>query len=388
VTTVRDMGDSIGDLTKLRENIDRGSQIGPRMVRAGFIDGRGPFEGPIKVLAATPEEARKRVDEYADLGYVQIKIYSSVKPELVPVIVEEAHKRGLRVSGHVPSGMIAEQFIREGADEIQHMNFLFLNFMPDVKETRTPARFIEPGKRGADVDLQSKAVNDFVALMKNRHTVVDPTIGIWEGTYLDRPGEVARIDAAMFDRLPVQVQRASKTGGQALAVPDQATSDKYRASYANMVRMLKKLHDSGITIVAGTDAGSGYAFDRELEIYCEAGIPAAEVLQIATIQAAKVMHMDRDFGSITPRKYADLILVNGNPAERISNIRPVELVMLNVRSLPTCGDVPSVSNPRFLNKDHELCGADYCLSSMRDTMVSKTSFGVRVPMIVQISASG
>jgi imidazolonepropionase-like amidohydrolase len=164
VTTVRDMGNSIEDLTKLRENIDRGSQIGPRVVRAGFIDGPGPFEGPIKVLAATPEEARKRVDEYADLGYVQIKIYSSVKPELVPVIVEEAHKRGLRVSGHVPCGMTAEQFIRDGADEIQHMNFLFLNFMPDVKETRTPARFIEPGKRGADVDLQSKAVNDFVAL--------------------------------------------------------------------------------------------------------------------------------------------------------------------------------------------------------------------------------
>ncbi len=171
VTTVRDLGNPIDDLTKLRQQIEGGKQIGPRVVPAGFIDGPGPFEGPIKVLAATPEEARQRVDRYADLGYVQIKIYSSVKPELVPVIIQEAHRRGLRVSGHVPAGMTAEQFVRDGADEIQHMNFIFLNFMPDVKETRTPARFIEPGKRGAALDLNSQPVSDFIALLKQHHTV-------------------------------------------------------------------------------------------------------------------------------------------------------------------------------------------------------------------------
>jgi len=151
-----------------RQLIDGGRQIGPRVVPAGFIDGPGPFEGPVKVLAATPEEARQRVNTYADLGYVQIKIYSSVKPELVPIIAAEAHKRGLRVSGHVPAGMTAEQFVRDGADEIQHMNFIFLNFMPDVTETRTPARFIEPGKRGAGLDLNSQAVNDFLSLLKQQ----------------------------------------------------------------------------------------------------------------------------------------------------------------------------------------------------------------------------
>jgi len=84
VTTVRDLGNSIEELTKLRQQIQDGTQIGPRVVSAGFIDGPGPFEGPIKVLAATPEEARQQVDRYADLGYVQIKIYSSVTPKLVP----------------------------------------------------------------------------------------------------------------------------------------------------------------------------------------------------------------------------------------------------------------------------------------------------------------
>jgi hypothetical protein len=141
---------------------------------------------------------------------VQIKIYSSVKPELVPVIIEEAHKRGMRVSGHVPANMIAEQFVREGAEEIQHMNFIFLNFMPDVKETRTPARFTEPGKRGGDLDLHSLQVTDFVAFLKQHHTVVDPTMGAWESTYTSRPGKIPRIDLPMFERLPVQVQRASR----------------------------------------------------------------------------------------------------------------------------------------------------------------------------------
>ena len=119
VTTVRDLANAIDELGKLRQEIEAGTHIGPHVTLAGFIDGPGPFEGPVKILAATPEEARQRVDDYANLGYLQIKIYSSVKPELVPVIAEEAHKRGLRVSGHVPSGMIAEQFVRDGADEIQ-----------------------------------------------------------------------------------------------------------------------------------------------------------------------------------------------------------------------------------------------------------------------------
>jgi len=326
VTTARDLGNSIDDLTKLRQQISAGAQIGPRIVPAGFIDGPGPFEGPIKVLAASPEEARQLVDRYADMGYVQIKIYSSVKPELVPVIAAEAHKRGLRVSGHVPAGMIAEQFVRDGADEIQHMNFIFLNFMPDVKETRTPARFIEPGKRGGDLDLNSPQVNDFLAFLKQHHTVIDPTMATWESTYVDRPGQIARIDAAMFNRLPVQVQRGSRTGGSALPAPDVATDKAYRAAYANMLRMLKKLYDNKIQIVAGTDAGSGYAFDRELETYCEAGIPAPRVLRIATLEASEVMHKNQDFGSVSAGKFADLILVNGEPTKNISEIRRVELV--------------------------------------------------------------
>ncbi len=279
ITTGRDLANSIEELGKLKKHIEAGEAIGPRIILAGFIDGPGPFEGPVKVLAATPEEARERVDHYADLGYVQIKIYSSVKPELVPVIIDEAHKRGLRVSGHVPAGMTASQFVLDGADEIQHMNFIFLNFWPEVKETRTPARFTEPGKRAAGLDLNSPQVNQFIALLKQHHTVVDPTMTIWEATYVDRPGNISEEDAYMFDRLPLQVQRGAKTAGEALPTPDAATDKLYRDSYANFVRMVQKLYSSGITVVAGTDLQKGYSLHRELEIYNLAGIPAPQVLQ-------------------------------------------------------------------------------------------------------------
>jgi imidazolonepropionase-like amidohydrolase len=327
ITTGRDLANSIEELGKLKKRIELGEQIGPRIVLAGFIDGPGPYEGPVKVLAATPEEARQRVDRYAELGYVQIKIYSSVKPELVPVIIEEAHKLGLRVSGHVPSGMTAEQFVRDGADEIQHMNFVLLNFWPEVKETRTPARFTEPGKRAAGLDFNSQQVNQFIALLKQHHTVIDPTMTIWEVTYTDRPGKIAREDEYMFDRLPLQVQRNSKAAGQALPAPDAATDQLYRASYANFVRMVKKLYDNRITIVAGTDLPSGYSLHRELEIYNQAGIPAPEVLRMATLTAAQVMKRDGEFGSIAPGKLADLVLVNGDPAANISDIRKIDTVV-------------------------------------------------------------
>ena len=234
ITTGRDLGNSIDDLTKLRKHIEQGEQIGPRIVLAGLIDGPGPFQGPVNVLAATPDEARQWVDRYADLGYVQIKIYSSVKPELVPVIIAEAHKRGLRVSGHVPSGMTADQFVRDGADEIQHMNFVFLNFMPDVTETRTPARFIEPGKRAAGIDLNSAQVNDFIALLKQHHTVIDPTMTIWEATYVDRPGNVSEEDAYMFDRLPL----ASTTRRQVSGRSASHARLRYRSALSRFLRQL------------------------------------------------------------------------------------------------------------------------------------------------------
>jgi imidazolonepropionase-like amidohydrolase len=327
VTTIRDLGNPITELTNLRENIASGKQIGPRVIAAGFIDGRGPFQGPIAVFADTPQEAVAMVDRYADLGYVQIKIYSSMKSELVPIIAREAHRRGLRVSGHVPAQMIAQQFVTDGADEIQHINFIMLNFMPDVSETRNPDRFIMPGRRSAALDLNSEAVNHFVKFLREHKTVVDPTMATFESTYTDRPGKVGASYCAMFDRLPVQEQRGVKTAGEALPVADAETDQLYRASWVKMVAMLKKMYEGGVQIVAGTDEGTGYALHRELEIYQEAGIPVVKILQMATIEASTLMKRDKELGSITAGKDADILLVAGDPTARISDIRKIDTVI-------------------------------------------------------------
>ncbi|HEY2155037.1 MAG TPA: amidohydrolase family protein [Isosphaeraceae bacterium] len=324
VTSVRDLANDTDRLLEARRGYDEGTTIGPRVILAGMVDGPGPYARR-KVLVDSPGEAIKAVDRYKSLGYEQIKIYSSVKPELVPVIIERAHRHAMRVSGHVPAFLTAEQVVRLGFDELQHMNFVFLNFMADkVKDTRTPARFTAIPEHLAEVDLKSERVGRFIALLAERKIVVDPTLNVFEWNYLDRSGTMARGMAAVADRLPPTVRRAYLSGR--LPVPP-GMDEPYRATFEAMLRMLVALHRAGITLVAGTDATAGFSLHRELELYAEAGLPAAEVLRIATLGAATVMHREKDLGSIVPGKLADLIVVDGDPSQRIGDIRRVETVV-------------------------------------------------------------
>src|ERR1044072_1519586 len=283
VTSVRDMGNDIDTLLALRKKIDAGEEIGPRIgALAGLMDGRGPYAGPTKVLVDTEEEAQAAVDNFARLGYAQIKIYSSIKPELVPKLAALAHAKGLRVSGHVPAFMNAEEFIRAGADELQHINFVILNFLFDeVKDTRTPVRFTSAADRAATLDLNSARVRSFVELLKERKIVVDPTVNVFEGMFTDRPGRIPDAYATVANRLPPQVRRYLLAGG--LAVPE-GKDERYRESSKALLRMIKLLYDAGVPLVAGTDGTPGFSLHRELELYAEAGIPANEDLRIATIR--------------------------------------------------------------------------------------------------------
>ena len=324
VTTVRDLGNSIDELLARRKRIEEGNEIGTRIILAGLIDGPGAYQGPTKVLAGTEADARAAVDNYVKLGYQQIKIYSSVKPEMVPAIIDEAHKAGLRVSGHIPAYMTASQCVNLGYDEIQHVNFLILNFFPDVKETQTRLRITEPARLGAGLDLGSSEVQDFIHQLKDHHTMVDPTMSIFEGQYTAKPGRVSPGYAAVFARLPVQVRRSMLNGG--LQAPDGMEA-RYRESFAKMVALVGLLYKAGVPVEAGTDSLAGFALHRELELDAQAGIPPAEVLKLATAGAARIMKRDADLGSIAAGKLADVVLVDGNPAANISDIRKTALVV-------------------------------------------------------------
>ena len=327
VTTIRDMGNSIEDLAKLQEQWQSGAAIGPRAWKAGLIDGRDPMQAPIGIFVSTQQEADAAVNHYADLGYIQTKLYSSLNPAFVPEIIEVSHKRGLRVSGHIPNGMTAAQFIAEGADEIQHINFIFLNFFADkVKDTRTPARFTSVGEYAAGLDLQSKPVNDFIALLLAHHTTVDVTLATFEGMFTGRPKQVSPDFAPIIDRLPAQIQRSAYTGGLPVT---QANDQTYKDSYSAMLKMTKRLFDAGVPVLAGTDATAGLMLHRELELEVKAGIPPLKALQNATWLAATVLKQQGELGSIEPGKRADLLLVEGNPGAEIRDIRRGRTVIKN-----------------------------------------------------------
>ncbi|HEY2895524.1 MAG TPA: amidohydrolase family protein [Gemmatimonadaceae bacterium] len=325
VTNARDMGNDTITALDLQKRFADGSLIGPRLMLAGLIDGSGPYQVPTGLLADDKASVLRDVDWYAAHGYEQIKVYSSMKPELVPTIIAEAHAKGLRVSGHVPAYMTASQVVRLGFDEVQHANFLLLNFMDTVKDTRTMARFKAVGAAGKDLDLQSPQVREFVKLFKDRGTDIDPTLTTFEGMFTARPGQLDPNQAPIADRMPPQVQRSFYAGG--LPVPE-GMDQRYRDSFGQMKGIVKAMYDAGVPIVAGTDNGPvGFQLLRELELYVQAGIPAPQVLRIATIGAATVMHHEKDRGSIAVGKVADAVLVDGDPTANISDARKTVMVV-------------------------------------------------------------
>jgi imidazolonepropionase-like amidohydrolase len=265
------------------------------------------------------------VDWYAAHGYGQIKIYSSVPPPLVPVIAAEAHAHGLRVSGHVPAYMSAQQFVDAGADEIQHLNFVVLNFLFDtVKETRNMNRFSAVAEHARDLGPDKPQVREFITYLARQHTVLDPTMNIFEAMFCGDPAALAPGLEGVAPRLPAQVRRGLLSA--ALAVP-KGEEAQYREAFPAMLRLLEALHEAGVTIIPGTDSMAGYELHHELELYVRAGIPPAEVLRMATLTSATVIGANGERGVIAPGKLADMILVDGDPSRNISDINKVDVVM-------------------------------------------------------------
>jgi imidazolonepropionase-like amidohydrolase len=325
ITSARDMGNDTTTVLELRKKFDAGTLVGPRLVLAGLIDGPGPFQVPTGALASNEAEGRRLIDRYKALGFEQIKLYSSLDTALVAPLARYAHERGLRVSGHIPSSMTAERAVRLGYDEIQHGNMLMLNFLADsVPDTRSTGRFHGPARLGATIDLRGPAVRDFVALLKERRVVIDPTLAIFEGQWTSRKGEPAPMFKPVVQRFPPMMQRGMRGGD--FPVPP-GLDGRYRESFARMRDLVGMVHEAGVQVVAGTDAFPGVSYHRELELYVDAGIPAPEVLRIATLGAARVAKRDRELGTVAPGKLADVILVDGDPTQRIGDIRNVTLVV-------------------------------------------------------------
>jgi hypothetical protein len=325
ITSVRDMANDPEFIMKTRRDIASGILAGPDIYALGFIDKKSEFAAPTGRLAETLEEALAFVDEYARQGFVGIKLYSSLEPAWVAPIAERAHSYGLSVQGHVPAYMEASQAINDGYDEITHINMAMLDLLDagDV-DTRTPLRFTVPGGTGGSIDVNGDAMDELVALMKANGTAIDPTLSIFLDMFLNEPGAISVSHRPSADHYPTGTRRS------ALNARGRNFGDEENyANAANVARaMVKRFHDEGITVLAGTDNYPwGFALLYELRAYVESGISESDVLQLATIGAARHMNLDQLLGSVTPGKRAHFVLLNGNPLDDIGALLRTYIVV-------------------------------------------------------------
>jgi hypothetical protein len=325
VTSSRDMGNDNAYLASLKADIAAGRAIGPHIEPAGYIEGDSPFASRGGFVVASVAEAENAVDWYAERGYRQVKLYNSIKPEWAQPIAAYAHSRGLRVSGHVPAFSRSARVVREGYDELQHINQMVLNFVSDPDtDSRTIVRFNLVGERARNLDLDSQEVRDFIQLLVDHQTVVDATMATFEGSYTQRPGDLDPSMAPVAEHFPYAVQRGWRNNSTDVS---GGRLETYRASYQRMLELFGRLHAAGVPLVAGTDSLAGFMLHRELELYVRAGMPAGEALRIATENGARYAGVLADRGTVERGKRADLILVDGDPTRNISDIRNVSYVL-------------------------------------------------------------
>jgi hypothetical protein len=332
VTTVRDVGNQPDKVDDYKKRWDEGTAVGPHLYRMGFIEGRGEKAASSEVTAETPDEARSAVEFFARRGYDGVKIYNSIKPELIPLIAREAHAKGMSVTGHVPVHVLAHEAVAWGYDGIEHVNMLFLNFLATHDtDTRDTTRFSLVGERGLTVDLRGQPVQDFFKLLRDHHTVVDPTLVAFESLLVGLPGRITPGLEAMAARLPLLVQRNFLLGG----LPHEGKEEVYRQSWDRCLAMVKALHGAGVTVVAGTDELAGLMLHHELQLFVRGGLTTAEALQSATLVPARAMKKDKESGSIDKGKVADLFVVDGDPLAHIEDLSKVVLTVKSGVTIPS-----------------------------------------------------
>jgi hypothetical protein len=296
LTTVRDLAADMDVATSQRDRERMGLLASPRVILAGFIEGPGRWAGPTDMIAGTEGEALADIARYDSAGYKQIKLYNIVQQDLLPAIAAETHRRGMRLSGHIPRGLSVPAAVLLGYDEIQHAAFLFSTFYQDSLYVPTMRAYSAVATAVApNIDVDGAPMSDLIKFLHDHNTVIDGTFNLWIG------------------------------GGAALVSAGGSTNQqKADAAY---LRLIGRLYDGGVTLVAGTDNSYGNTYHREIELYEQAGIPAPRVLQIATIGSARVMKEEKDYGSIVAGKVADIIIVNGRPAQQVKDIEKVETVI-------------------------------------------------------------
>ena len=348
VTTVLDLGGQLRDVAAYRALVESGSRPGPRILFTGPMLEEGDvfpgFAGFCRRFEAARTEAE--VDALADAGVDGIKLYVTVRPETARRACARAHARGLPVFMHQHATAGAEAALA-GVDSVEHVN-VFGQLAPAGFQLAEPAR-LTPFEYGgwlwrwlSDVDPHGDAVRHLYDRLIAAGTVLDPTLVL----YAARPGAIGDDvgDTSMDDpertyllpRLPPAV--AKELVGRwaerrdAARAASEAARARMRRAWDNILALVGGFHRAGGVVLAGTDCPnvaivSGFSLHRELELLVRAGLSPMEAIVAATRRPAERLGRRDVFGTITPGRIADLLVLGADPLADIKNLQRIERVI-------------------------------------------------------------
>lgn len=302
-------------MLEMRRRIDRGEQVGPRVLNSG------PYFGPARPgwdAQATPAQIEDEIDRWVEAGVAGFKV-KRISAAHLRVVIERAHRHGLTVTGHLDSGfrdtVNPRDAIRMGIDRVEH--FLGGDAMPADKPAYDSF---------GDVRIGTPEFKRIVDLFVEHRVFFDATLTGY-GYFGDRE---AGFDHWTDERRFLTPYARRLTEGRRQRI------ERFGKIYEIKLETVKAFYDAGGAelITLGTDHNSsgeylpGFSAHRELQAMVLAGIPPAAALRIGTINGARAMNLGEKLGTIEPGKWADLFVVRGNPLEQITATRNVRIVLL------------------------------------------------------------
>jgi imidazolonepropionase-like amidohydrolase len=321
VTTVRTTGSyqPYAELN-LKRSIDAGRSVGPRMHVAGpYLT--GPTDSYMTGVS-TAEEARRVVAYWAEEGATWFKAYTQISREALRAAVDEAHRRGLRFTGHLCSISFREA-VELGMDNVEHGFFVNTDWDPEKAPDECPS-----GMRGrlAGVEIDSPEVRATIRNMVDNGMPMTSTLAVYELSVPDRPPLEQRTLQALAPEMREEYLATRQ------AISRNAVTSVMPTVFRKALAFEKAFHDAGGLLAAGVDptgiggALPGFGDQRNFELLIEAGFTPVEAIRVMSLNGATILRDADEYGSVEAGKRADLVVIQGDPVARPTEIRNVTTV--------------------------------------------------------------
>jgi enamidase len=321
VTTMRTGGNVNGfmDLNMMRL-VEAGQKPGPAIdATAPYLNGPNTFI-QMRTLKG-PEDARRQVQYWTDEGATSLKTYMQITRGELAAAINEAHRRGIKVTGHLCSVTYAEA-ANLGIDNLEHGFFAATDFVADKKPDQCPGQGVGQ-KTIASLDENGTPFRNLVKLLIEKNVAITSTLTVFETFTPGRPKPPG---------LEVLTPQLREQFEQNYARTAQNKESIYTTLFPKGMALERAFAKAGGLLIAGTDPTGGggvipgFANQRQVELLVDAGFTPLEAIHISTLNGAKYLGRDKTVGSIAVNKQADLVVINGNPAANIGDIRKVETV--------------------------------------------------------------